>query len=82
MNNTNIIQKFFKTLFFTIALLSIISIALVYISEKDRFHKLIVKDIAEHVSIGISSTDMNLSSKKFINHIKMIDFALFELYDA
>jgi len=80
--DTNIIQNFFKILFFTIVLLSIISISLVYVSEKNRFHNLIVKDIAEHVSIGLSSTtNIDLSSKEFINNIKMIDFALFELYD-
>ena len=80
--DTNIIHQFLKTLLFTIVLLSIISIVLLYISEQNKFHKSIAQDIAKHVSMGLSSNNINLLSKEFIHHVKMIDFALFELYDA
>ncbi len=78
----NIIRKFFKILFLTVVLLSIISIVLVYISEKNRFHKLVVQDIAKEVLEGLQKTDSNLTSSAFIEEIKSNDFELFEIYDV
>lgn len=82
-NNQNILKEFLKRLIFTVILLSVVSTSLIYYVQKDKFYNNLAKEITKHVNKGLKkyNNHIKISQKNFVEHIKMIDFVLFELYD-
>lgn len=78
--NNNIIKQFFKRFILTSIFLIIVSTSIIYFLQKNQFYQLIIDNIKEHIKLGLQSNKTILSNN-FIEHIKKIKFARFEIYN-
>ena len=80
----NILREFLKRIAFTIVFLSFLSAASIYFFQKNQFDENLANEIKKHIqsALKVDFKEFKLLDKKFIRHMKMIDFILFDLYDA